>query len=74
VSEKEQIIAIRNAVLKSADGCTLDATMQGTIMAQGKLIASTGITPDQCRDVADRYYKILCDSFELYCAEFSDSH
>ena len=44
---KKNIIKVRNAVFDAASNLPLDDVMLGTIMAQGKLIASINNTPDQ---------------------------
>jgi hypothetical protein len=70
--EKEQIIAIRNAVFEASDGASLHVAMQGTIMAQGKMIASAVRDPDEAIAVLDRYYEILRNGMSRYCAEFAN--
>ena len=44
--------------------------MLGTIMAQGKLIASINNTPDQAIAIAEHYCELLIAGIPEYCIEF----
>ena len=71
-ANKQNIIFVRDAVFKAGDGKSLDEVMQGTTMAQGKLIASIARDPDASRKIVDHYYQILRDAMDAYCSEFAN--
>ncbi len=67
----ENILEVRDALFTVGDGKTLNVVMMGTLMAQGKLIASVIRDPDQARNAVDNYYSILRDAMDAYCREVS---
>ena len=68
---RKKVLDVRDAVFEAADGKALDVVMLGTLMAQGKIIASVVRDPDQARKMVDGYHAILRAAMDAYCKEFS---
>ena len=66
---KENVIKVRNAIFESGDGMTLDEVMQGVIMAQAKLVAST-VKGDTGAALAilEKYRAMQTEAMPIYCA------
>jgi hypothetical protein len=67
---KENIMRVRNAIFEAGDGMTLDEVLQGSIMAQAKLVAHTvGGDEQAAREVLQHYRKMQTEALPIYCAE-----
>ena len=53
------------------DGISLDAFMQGSIMAQAKVVSEASDTPDEAIAVLAHYFNIAADAIPLYWSERS---
>lgn len=67
--DKQDTIAVRNALFTAADGKSLDAVMQGSIMAQAKLVVETAHSPVQARQILHHYFSMALDAVPTYWAE-----
>lgn len=69
-TSKQKVIDLRNAIFEAADGLTIDEMMQGTTMAQAKLLAAT-LCGDEAEagNVLQKYRRIQSDAMSIYCAE-----
>ncbi len=71
MSHKDATIAMRNAMFAVGDGMSLDAFMQGSIMAQAKMAAEVAETPEQSAEILAHYFNIAIDAIPYYWADRS---
>jgi hypothetical protein len=68
MSDRENIIKVRNAIFEAGDGLTLDEVMQGIIMAQAKLVANTVEGDDKAADaILEKYRQLQTEAMPIYC-------
>ncbi|UWF67335.1 MULTISPECIES: hypothetical protein [unclassified Brucella] len=71
MSQKDAVLAMRNAMFAVGDGMSLDAFMQGSIMAQAKMATETANTPEQAAEILTHYFNIAIDAIPHYWSERS---
>ncbi|MFV0800611.1 hypothetical protein EGJ57_04720 [Brucella anthropi] len=71
MSQKDAVLAMRNAMFAVGDGMSLDAFMQGSIMAQAKVVSEAAGTPEEAIAVLAHYFNIAADAIPLYWEERS---
>lgn len=72
MSQKDAVLAMRNAMFAVGDGMTLDAFMQGSIIAQAKMATETADSQEQAAQILSYYFNIALEAVEVYWTEKSD--
>lgn len=71
MAQKDEILAMRNAMFAVGDGMSLDSFMQGSIMAQAKMAAETADTEEQAANILAHYFDIAMGALPVYWAQRS---
>lgn len=66
MSNKDAVLAMRNAMFTVGDGMTFDAFMQGSIMAQAKIAVEMADSPEQAEELLARYYEMALTAIPAY--------
>lgn len=71
MSQKDAVLAMRNAMFAVGDGMSLDDFLAGSIMAQVKMATETAETPQQAAEILAQYFNIAMDALPHYWSERS---
>ena len=72
MTEKPNIIEVRNALLEVGHGKTMEEVMIGIIMAQIKMVVETvGGDRKKARRAIAHYHEIQRKGIDAYCTEFA---
>lgn len=69
MSERDAIAAMRNAMFHVGNGMTLDAFMQGSIMAQARIATEIAASPDEAAEILTKYFDLAIEAVPLYWKE-----
>lgn len=69
MSERDAIAAMRNAMFHVGYGMTLDAFMQGSIMAQARIVTEIAASPHEAAEILTKYFDLAIEAVPLYWKE-----
>lgn len=69
MAQKDEVLAMRNAMFTVGDGMSFDSFMQGSIMAQAKMAVETATSESQAFELLAGYFNIAVEALPLYWAD-----